>query len=112
MSESLNSITEWLDKHIQKTILIRKEEQGDLDETRVMLEGTEYKERVPSIDDYAEGNSLILHGSGSVLNKMGDFPLPTNSFQIYVDGLTECHIEEQHVSMKTDRAKYEISEIS
>ncbi|MWV43178.1 hypothetical protein GRF59_06000 [Paenibacillus sp. HJL G12] len=112
MSDKLNLIQEWLEKHLQKTILIRKEEQGDLDETRVLLEGVEYKENVSTIDDYAEGSSLILHGPGKVLNEQGDIPLPQNTFQIYVDGLADCQAGEDGITMKTDRAKYFISEIS
>ncbi|WP_213649798.1 hypothetical protein [Paenibacillus sp. J23TS9] len=112
MSEKLNSVREWLEKHVQETILIRKEEQEDLDETKVKIEGVEYKESVPTIDDYAEGSSLILHGPGSVLNEQGEIPLPQNTFQIYVDGLSECDVEEERLTIETDRAKYLISVIS
>ncbi len=109
MSEKLNSVREWLEKHMNETVLIRKEEQDDLDETRVQLEGVEYKESVQTIDDYAEGSSLILHGPGSVLNEQGDIPLPQNTFQIYVDGLSECKVEGSSLTMTTERAKYMIS---
>ncbi|MEC0370453.1 hypothetical protein [Paenibacillus chibensis] len=111
MNEKLNSVKTWLEEHRNHTVLIRKEEQDDWDETRVQLEDVEYIENVETIDDYAEGSSLILHGPGSVINEQGDIPLPQSTFQIYVDGLSECRVEEGTLSMKTERANYLISVI-
>jgi hypothetical protein len=102
----MNAVKEWLEKRVGQTIMIRKEEQDDLDETRLHLEHVEYNAHVPTVDDYTEGNSLILHGPGKVVREQGDIVLPQNTFQIYIDGLSESRAEEEQLSMKTDRAKY------
>ncbi|BFH63423.1 hypothetical protein [Paenibacillus azoreducens] len=106
MNNELNAVNQWLENQVGQTILIRKEEQGDLDETRVQLEAVEYSEHVPARDEYAEGSSLILHGPGHVINEKGDIPLPRNTFQIYVDGLHETETDESRINLTTDRAKY------
>lgn len=108
MNESLKSVTDWLNAHKQQTVMIRKQELEDTDQTRITLEDVEYKPSTPMIDEYTEGDSLILHGSGAVVNEQGDIPLPQSTYQIYVDGLKHADVQDQQLSMETERAKYEI----
>lgn len=108
MNESLKSVTDWLNAHKQQTVMIRKQELEDIDQTRITLEDVEYKPSTQTIDEYTEGDSLILHGSGAVVNEQGDIPLPQSTYQIYVDGLKHANVQDQQLSMETERAKYEI----
>lgn len=108
MNEQLKSVTDWLNAHKQQTVMIRKQEMEDTDQTRIQLEEVEYRENTPTIDDYTEGDSLILHGNGTVINEQGEIQLPQNTYQIYVDGLSKADVKETQLTMETDRAKYEI----
>ncbi|GIO29495.1 MULTISPECIES: hypothetical protein [Paenibacillus] len=112
MSDQLNAAKAWLEQNTGETLLIRKEERDDIDETRVRLKSVEYDETVPTFDEYAEGSSLILHGPGNILGGHGDLPLPRDQYQIYVDGKFDCSRDGNGLSVTTGRAKYHISVIS
>jgi len=112
MSDQLNAAKAWLEQKTGETLLIRKEEREDIDETRVRLESVEYDETVPTFDDYAEGSSLILHGAGNVVSGDGELPLPRDQYQIYVDGQFDCNPDANGLSLTTGRAKYRISVLS
>ncbi|GAB6989187.1 hypothetical protein [Paenibacillus pini] len=108
MSDQLQHVIEWFNKHMNQPVLIEKKEQDDLDTTRVQLEEIEFKESSPGLDEYTEGRKLFLHGPGSIINEMGESPLPQSTFEIPLDGLSHVQTEQSRIVLETERAKYTI----
>jgi len=106
MEQSVEILSDWLNSHINQTIVIEKHELSDLDIVHFKLESVDYRSSGATIDDYLD-DALVLIGSGDTKNKSGELvPLPQNSFEIAVSGMRFSPSDDKRFQVDTDRAKY------
>ncbi len=109
MERTEQQLLDWLNEHVNETVVLEKQELDDLDTIHFKLESVDYRNAEAVIDDYL-GSALILRGSGSTLNGDNELvPLPQHNYEIAVAGLHIESIREDKVELKTDRAKYALS---
>lgn len=109
MEQNTSKLMDWLDSHIEQTILIEKHELQDLDVVHFKLESVEFRSGEDSIDDYVD-DALILKGDGNTLNKEGELvPLPLRTYEIAVKGLQLSPSDDKKLQAATERAKYILS---
>jgi hypothetical protein len=107
MKISIELLSDWLNNNMNKRILIRKREQEDLDEVLIHLKQIEYQgERSDAIDDYTSHSALLLHGDGSVFTDGQEVDLPSNTFEIVLNGLKQADVDKNTLSFETERAHY------
>jgi hypothetical protein len=109
MKVGIELLSEWLNNNMNKKFLIRKQEQEDLDEVLIHLKLIEYKgERSDVIDDYTSDSALLLHGNGSVITNGLEVELPSNTFEIPLNGLKQAKADKDSLSFETERANYSL----
>ncbi|MBW7459120.1 hypothetical protein ACFOLF_32550 [Paenibacillus sepulcri] len=110
MTLSRQSLVDWLQSHTGQELLIRKQEQEDLDEVRLELSDIDYRSsRSDSIDEYTSDSALLLHGRGTVITEDSEEELPSRTFEIPLQGLNYAKQENDALVLETERAKYLIS---
>ncbi|MBW5445994.1 hypothetical protein GE107_07965 [Cohnella sp. CFH 77786] len=109
MDPTVRTLMDWLQGQTNRSIMIQKKEDRDLDRVRLTLAEVGYRPDDRSIDGYTEGNSLVLHGRGTVRTETGEAPLPQDRYVIPVDGLRISKASEDGVILQTDRAHYALS---
>jgi len=110
MNTTLKALADWLEANTDKEIRIRKREQDDTDEVRIGLEGFELSgDRTDAIDDYTKGSALVLRGSGSTATDNGEAPLPSDTFEIPLEGLAVVSAGDGELVIRTERARYELT---
>ncbi|ASA21746.1 hypothetical protein [Paenibacillus donghaensis] len=109
MEQAEQHIRDWLQSHLNATIIIEKQELEDLDKVYFHLKGIDYREAADVLDEYLD-NALILQGSGSTLNADGEqVPLPQTNYELAVSGLLIESLQLNTVKLTTERAKYVLS---
>jgi hypothetical protein len=101
LKETLN---EWSGKQIS----IRKEEAGDIDEIKVLLEKATFEQR-DAKDDYLGDHILFLHGKAYANEDDQQVELPAILYEIPVDGIEDIRFDADIVSFQTSRAQYVIN---
>lgn len=106
----VRTLMDWLQEQTNRVLLIRKREDRDLDRVRMRLEEVGYRPNGRSLDGYAEGPALVLHGSGSIMtDAAADAPLPRDSYVIPLAGFEVFRADGGGIDVRTDRATYNIS---
>lgn len=109
MKMEIKVLSDWLEEHRDKTLLITKTEQGDVDRVRMKLSKTGFHaEHDNPHDDYTDGDVLYLRGEGSVLTDDRESPLPQDTFTIPIKGLRAADIDDANLRLTTERAEYDI----
>ncbi|MFM9281862.1 hypothetical protein [Paenibacillus jiagnxiensis] len=109
MEPKLEDVTNWLNGHTNRSILIHKVESGNEDDVRMKLErAAVHSDSTHAIDDYTGGNVLCLYGKGTVINGQEELPLPQNAFLIPAAGIHQTGINDHSVQLSTERAQYSI----
>ena len=109
MEQNAGMLSDWLNTHLNQTLVIEKYELSDRDIVHFKLEGVEFRSGEDTIDDYLE-NALVLRGTGNTLNADGErVPLPQNSYEIVVSQLQMGPSDEKKLEVSTERAKYILS---
>ncbi|BBH20664.1 hypothetical protein Back11_20090 [Paenibacillus baekrokdamisoli] len=104
---SLQSLSEWLNSNTHKDIIIKKQEEGDLDEVHLRLSGIDYRGvQMDAIDEYTSDHALLLHGNGIVINDGNELALPLHIFEIPLHGLSRAEVNEGSFFLETERATY------
>ncbi len=107
--KDVQTLSDWLNNHLKRTIIIEKHELDDTDEVHFIVTEVDIRSEDNAIDDYVE-SSLILHGEGSTSNADGDnVPLPQNTYEIALHDLRIDHIDDTHVKLNTERAQYALT---
>ena len=110
MESMLEDVTNWLNGHTNRSILIRKVESGNENDVKMQLErAAVHSDSTHAIDDYTGGEVLCLYGKGIVINgQEDDLPLPQNAFLIPATGIHQTGINDHSVQLTTERAQYSI----
>ena len=106
-------MTEWLLGHVNETLLIRKEEDGDTDQVMLKLQKVAYGTGGPDSDDYVNDDRIILHGDGtiSVDGGTGAAGIPRESYEITLAGNIRGSVQNNELHIQTDRATYRVGAI-
>lgn len=109
MEQEVRILSDWLNTHVDQTLIIEKHELSDLDIVHFKLESVEFRNGEDTIDDYLD-NALVLRGNGNTLNAAGELvPLPQHSYEIAVSGLRFSPSDDKRFQVQTERAKYILS---
>lgn len=109
MSTDVSRITEWLEAHYDQTLMIRKQEADNVDETRIKLENAVTAVRNETHpEDFTAEQSLLLKGRGAVIVNGEEIPMPKDLYEIPYDGPLAFTFEEDGLNLTTDRASYRI----
>ena len=105
----VRGLMDWLQERTNRVLLIRKREDGDLDRVRMRLDEVGYRPDNRSIDGYADGPVLVLHGNGTILTDTTEAPLPQDSYMIPLAEFQVARADGGGIDVRTDRAVYSIS---
>lgn len=109
MSTDVSRITEWLEAHYDQTLMIRKQEADNVDETRIKLENAVTAVRNETHpEDFTAEQSFLLKGRGAVIVNGEEIPMPNDLYEIPYDGPLAFTVEEEGLHLTTDRASYRI----
>jgi len=110
MDHRVAEIADWLMAQINTPIVIRKEEQGDVDQVMMTVHKVSFLTGSPDRDDYVEENRLVLLGEGRIATEGdgGAAELPRRSYEIPLGPSFRSEVEERELQVATDRAYYRI----
>lgn len=110
MEPNVEPIKQWLESQLDRSLHIRKEENGDLDDVMLHLEKVVSAVRNDSHpDDYISKHSLILQGKGIITNQEGEAEIPQNLYEIPYDDQIRSEKKGTGLKIMTERAVYELS---
>ena len=105
VKQSPEKIRSWFDRHRQKELRIRKDEDGDLDVSRIRLEDVEFIQ-YHGTDDYLSPQAILLKGEGTVAVVDGEEPIPGGTYEISLDDPWFSAAHDSSLHLSTDRASY------
>ncbi|RXT14930.1 hypothetical protein [Ammoniphilus sp. CFH 90114] len=104
----IDLVTQWMKQQEHRSILISKEEDGDLDQVSLTLEDiTLGKLERPDPDGYVSPQSLLFHGQGQVINETSG-PLPQDVYEIPLFGTWITQNKGDSFQIRTERGIYTI----
>jgi hypothetical protein len=116
MSVDIHELSEWLESHKGKTLLIKKGELSaglqqvfDIDQVTLQLDHITVVSNEQNVDDYIPNQELILHGNGSIQGPEGEKPLPQNAYEIPLYGKVHSMNEKDRLRVETEKAVYDIN---
>ncbi|HZG58144.1 hypothetical protein [Paenibacillus sp.] len=103
-------IADWFMSNIDTPLVIRKEEQGDIDQVRMTVRKVSFLSGSPDRDDYVEEDRLVLFGEGRIATEGdgGAAALPRDSYEIPLQPGFRCQIDGAELRVATDRAAYHV----
>lgn len=110
MKQSPDKIRNWFDRHKQKELQIRKEENGDRDVSTITLEDVEFVQH-HDVDGYLPSQAVVLKGEGTVLAADGEKPLPGKTYEIALTDQWFSAADERSLHLSTERGTYLIEVI-
>jgi hypothetical protein len=105
-------IADWLMGHVNSAVVIRKEEQGDVDQVLLQLQQVSYIPGAdPDHDGYAAEDRLVLQGDGRIATEAngGAADLPRNSYEIPLQTGFRGNVVNNELILNTERAFYRIT---
>jgi hypothetical protein len=109
MENSQEHVSNWIESHRNKSILISKKEDGDLDQVDLQLDKVslgQLKEKDP--DEYLSMNTLLLHGAGSIQSGVHSGVLPQDVYEIPITNQWVVKELGDTLEIRTERAIYTI----
>jgi hypothetical protein len=110
MNTQVAEIADWLMGQINNPLVIRKEEQGDVDQVLMTLQQVVFLPGDPDRDDYVEEDRLVLQGDGRMATDAngGAAELPRHSYEIPLDPGFRGSVENNELLLNTERAFYRV----
>jgi hypothetical protein len=113
MNTQVAEIADWLMGQINTALVIRKEEQGDVDQVRMTLQNVAYLPgRDPDDDGYSAGDRLVLQGDGRIAteeNGGSTAELPRHSYEIPLQAGFRGSVVNNELILNTEWASYRVS---
>lgn len=109
MKLSVQEVTQWLNEHQNHELLIRKKEDGDIDETELLL----HKVSIGHLEkedptEYLATETVLLHGEGIVISDQSRASLPQGVYEIPINEHWKIKENGDYMEIETDRAIYTI----
>lgn len=113
MQEPWSEVTGWLLNHVDHTVVIRKEEDGDTDRVKMKLHQVTYRPEISDGNDYIDAASLVLHGDGVIAteNGTGAAELPLGKYEIPLGRTSQGSTKDGALLIHTERATYQVISI-
>jgi hypothetical protein len=107
---NMSDMTDWLLGHVNETLMIRKDEDGDVDQVTLQLKKVTYHAAQPEADDYVDDSRIILHGEGrvSIDGGGGAAELPRDSYEITLAGDCSASVRDNELHINTERASFRL----
>lgn len=113
MDTQITEIADWFMGQLHAPLIIRKEEQGDVDQVFLTLEKVSYIPGNPDRDDYVEEDRLVLQGEGRIVSDPSpagnSSELPRQSYEIPLQPGFHGKIGEHGLTLRTERASYQVN---
>jgi hypothetical protein len=113
MEMGMPEMTDWLLGHVNQTLIVRKEEDGDVDQVMLELKKVSYTAGQPWLDDYINDDRIILHGEGKVAVDEGGGAagLPRDTYEIPFEGGCSGSVRNNELTIRTGRAAYWVTSV-
>jgi hypothetical protein len=106
---TVQEICSWLEIHVDKALLIQKVEQQDTDRVELEVQEVGLLDQTESADDYVTAHSIVLRGTGTIQNQMGEkVNLPQDYYEIPLEGAYQYVLSTDSIEIHTERAHYSI----
>ncbi|MBP1930585.1 hypothetical protein [Ammoniphilus resinae] len=106
MESPISEIQKWMESMTGQTVLIKKEEDGDLDQVHLRLDKlTVGRQQSDDPDGYVLPQALLFHGQGTINNGES---LPQNVYEIPLSNSWLSEEQGNLLHIKTERAVYTI----
>jgi hypothetical protein len=105
VAELLQNLDGWNGSNL----LVQKVENGDLDETAIQLQNTEFLQNKPTMDGYISPVVIRLRGDGEVYTNHVTSDLPMSSYEIAMSEVHDVQMRDNTIYLKTDRGDYTIT---
>ena len=108
MEPHVAQVTDCLMNHMDSQLVIRKEEQGDVDQVFMTLKKVSFIPGDPRRDDYVEEDRIVLHGDGCIATEGhgGAAELPRHSYEIPLQSGFRTTPDRNGLTVHTGRATY------
>lgn len=84
---TIQEVCGWFEANLEKNILIKKEEQNDIDQIEMELRDVGLMSHSDTFDDYLSPQAILLQGSGFIIQLDDEKnPLPRDSYEIPLNG--------------------------
>jgi hypothetical protein len=110
MELSAQEICNWFEANMEKTVLIQKEEQTDLDRIELDIQEVGILDQSKSEDAYIPNQAVVLRGVGTIQNEDGQKQrLPSDYYEIPLEGSIQGVEKANSLEIFTERAHYLIN---
>jgi hypothetical protein len=107
MELSAQKICNWFETNMEKTVLIQKEEQTDLDRIELDVQEVGILDQSKSQDAYIPNQAVVLRGVGTIQNQNGEKQrLPGDYYEIPLEGSIQGAKKTNGLEIHTQRAHY------
>jgi hypothetical protein len=107
MNLSARDISNWFEGNLEKTFILEKKEQQDVDQIEFNLQKVGLVDYSNSQDDYMSNHAVILHGNGSIQNQEGEMVhIPDGVYEISLEGTIQGEELTNSLEFQTERAHY------
>jgi hypothetical protein len=107
MELSAQEICGWFEANMEKTVLIQKEEQTDLDRIELDVQEVGILDQSESEDAYIPNQAVVLRGVGTIQNQNGEKQrLPGDYYEIPLEGSIQGAKKTNGLEIHTQRAHY------
>jgi hypothetical protein len=109
MELSAQEICSWFESNMDKSVLIEKKEQEDLDRIELEVQEVGLLDHSNSQDDYLSMKAIVLRGVGTIQNQAGEkLRLPDDYYEISLEGIVQGVEKTNGLDIQTERAHYVI----
>lgn len=104
-------VADWFLSQINTPLVIRKEEQGDVDQVHLTVHKVSFLPGHPDRDDYVEEDRIVLQGDGRIAGELDSAAtdLPRHSYEIPLQAGFRSSLEQDGLTLVTDRALYRVT---
>lgn len=107
---TVQEVCSWFEANREKCIMIKKEEQQDIDQIEIELQDVGLMGYMDTVDDYLSTQAILLRGSGSIETHNGKRQsLPEDSYEIPYRESFHGVQNEKGIEIQTESANYFIT---
>jgi len=107
--ENVNQVIQWLENHVNASVVITKLEDGDQDQVNLHLDKVSVghlREKDP--DEYVAKEAILLQGEGMIQSGGHTASLPLDAYEIPITDQMKASVDSNRLQIVTERAKYSL----
>lgn len=107
---TVEEVCSWFEANMEKSIIIKKEEQKDIDRIEIELQDVGLMSFSDTVDEYLSKQAILLRGNGSIETHDGNKQnLPEDSYEIPYRESFHGVRNEKGIEIQTESANYFIT---